>query len=472
MGGTFVQPVFAQSSNQIDLTPSQQHYLKTKGQLNVCVDPKRLPFDGVNEKGEHSGLSGDYFKIIANMLNIRMVLFPVKNWDDLMKAARNRDCDVVSQINASEDRKAFLDFTEPYFNLPLAVVTRYDRIFVEASLQGSGTSFSVIANDIAIKKLRIRYPEIKLVEVANNIVGLTKVRDGEVFGYIGAQGAVVYSLQTNKLDELAVTGSLPLTYELSIATRNDEPLLGQIFSKALRSIDPKVAQSMRDKWISITIKKVSDYTLLWEIIFIATILLSVSVYVNRRLAHANLKIRSTMAELNLAHSQLEKHNELLRKISITDPLTNIHNRLKLDQVLKMEIQRAARNGSEFSVILLDVDHFKKVNDTFGHQVGDETLTAFALLLKTSLRSVDIVGRWGGEEFLIICPGTDKKGCALLAENLRVLIETYDFPVTKNQTASFGVACHQLGEKLEMLIERADKLLYLAKENGRNRVEVD
>lgn len=463
-------PAYAQSSEPLELTSAERDYLAAKGKIKVCVDPDRLPFDGVNDNGEHDGLSGDYFKAIARMLGVPMVLHPVKNWDDLMDAARNRDCDVVAQINASEERKAFLDFSDPYFSLPLAVVTRYDRIFVEDSLQGAGNRFAVIAGDIAIEKLRTLYPDIDLVEVKNNVEGLKQVRDGEVFGYIGAQGAVVFSLQTNKLDELAVTGSLPLAYDLAVATRKDEPLLGVTFAKALQAIDPKVAQSMRDKWSAITIRQVTDYTLLWQAILLAVLLLSVSLFWNRRLAKANLKILKTVSELNQAQSQLEQQNKMLKKLSITDSLTEIFNRLKLDQDLEHEIQRATRNGTAFAVILLDLDHFKRVNDTHGHQVGDETLTIIARLLAANIRGVDIVGRWGGEEFLILCPGTDEQGCTLLAENLRALIEGQQFPTAGPQTASFGVASYQPGEKAQTIVERADLALYRAKERGRNRVE--
>ena len=471
LSGTFAQPTYAQSPSQIDMTEPERRYLEIKGQIKVCVDPGRMPFDGTNDKDEHDGLSGDYFKAIARMLDVPMVLHPVKNWDDLMDAARNRNCDVVAQINESEERKAFLDFSAPYFNLPLAVVTRYDRIFVNDSLETAGNRFAVIAGDIAIEKLLALYPALDLVEVENNVEGLKKVRDSEVFGYIGAQGAVVFSLQSNKLDELAVTGSLPLTYDLSIATRNDEPLLGTLFSKALLAIDPKVAQSMRDKWISITIKQVTDYTLLWQTIFLASLLLSVFLYWNRRLAQANLKIRHTLNELSLAQTRLKQQNQVLKKISTTDPLTNISNRLKLDEAITSEIQRAQRNGSVFSIILLDIDHFKKVNDTYGHQVGDRTLTVFARLLETSIRSIDIVGRWGGEEFLILCPNTDRNGCKLLAKNLRILIEEQDFPTAGPQTASFGISSYKQGDKAEMVIERADKAMYQAKANGRNQIEL-
>lgn len=460
--GFGVTPALSQAPNDINLSAAEQEYLTQKKVLRVCVDPDRLPFDGINEDGHHDGLSKDVFEIFARMLKVKMIVPKVEDWNDLMAKAKNRDCDVVSQINASEERKKFLDFTTPYFYLPLAVVTRYDPIFVEESLQGAGTRFAVIKDDIANDKLRKRYPQINLVEVKNNIVAMKMVHDGEVFGYIGAQGAVAFAIQALDLDKLAVTGSLPLRYELSVASRNDEPLLGTALEKAVLAIDPKEAQSIRDKWIAITIEQVTDYTLLWQTLGVLGTILAVSLYWNRRLTRANEK-------LHAARAKLEEQNLLLKEQSITDPLTQLYNRLKLDEDVAHEINRAQRSKSEFSIILLDIDHFKEVNDTYGHLTGDQALKEFSNLLKDNLRASDILGRWGGEEFLIICPDSNLEGCQILAEQLREKISTHPFPKVGTLTASFGVAVHTPGEKANTVISRADAALYAAKRQGRNRV---
>jgi polar amino acid transport system substrate-binding protein len=107
----FLPIASAQAPIDLGLSQAEKDYLAGKKVLNVCVDPDRLPFDGVNEQGQHDGLSKDYFEIFADMLKVTMVLPKVRNWDDLMSKAKDRSCDVVSQINASEERKAFLDFT-------------------------------------------------------------------------------------------------------------------------------------------------------------------------------------------------------------------------------------------------------------------------------------------------------------------------------------------------------------------------
>lgn len=159
----------------------------------------------------------------------------------------------------------------------------------------------------------------------------------------------------------------------------------------------------------------------------------------------------------------------IEKLSVTDKLTQIYNRLKLDETLKEELVRSERYLNEFSVILADIDKFKNINDTYGHQVGDQVLIEISNLIKSNLRQADILGRWGGEEFLIICPHTDILGAKSLAENLRKLIAGNVIDGVKNCTCSFGVASFIIGDNEASLIKRADDALYEAKNTGRNRV---
>ena len=127
---------------------------------------------------------------------------------------------------------------------------------------------------------------------------------------------------------------------------------------------------------------------------------------------------------------------------------------------------------ELSVILMDLDHFKLVNDTYGHQVGDQVLVAVANLLRQGSREIDVVGRWGGEEFLLICRDTDLTGATILAEKLCRLISDHTFTTVGKKTGSFGVACLRSTEDTDTLIARADSALYRAKHSGRNRVAVE
>lgn len=162
----------------------------------------------------------------------------------------------------------------------------------------------------------------------------------------------------------------------------------------------------------------------------------------------------------------------VEELSITDRLTGLYNRLKLDELFAQYISIAKRHQTPLSIILLDIDNFKFVNDTYGHQVGDSLLQAIAKLLKANVRLEDAVGRWGGEEFLILLPSSNLEAAHLLAKKLRGLIEAEDFAYVGSRTASFGVATYHLNDDETSMVARADTCLYLAKENGRNRVEIE
>ena len=172
---------------------------------------------------------------------------------------------------------------------------------------------------------------------------------------------------------------------------------------------------------------------------------------------------------------------VLEQESITDPLTGIYNRRYLDRHLADEVARASRYHTPLSVLLIDVDRFKRINDTHGHPVGDVVLKGLARVIAKTVRATDIVARYGGEEIIVLAPSTPWKTARSLAERLRVKIETASFPVPDQAgrkigalrvTVSIGVACFGPDVRdARMLIRRADEALYEAKGAGRNRVAV-
>jgi diguanylate cyclase (GGDEF)-like protein len=170
---------------------------------------------------------------------------------------------------------------------------------------------------------------------------------------------------------------------------------------------------------------------------------------------------------------------VLEQESITDPLMGIYNRRYLERRLTTEVARASRYGMPLSVLLLDIDHFKPINDSYGHQVGDIVLAELAQLIVNTVRTTDIVTRYGGEEIMVMAPSTPLKTAANLAERLRKIIahRPFDVPAKLNRklkalhiTVSVGVACFGLNANdFQSLIQSADEALYRAKKKGRNCV---
>lgn len=172
--------------------------------------------------------------------------------------------------------------------------------------------------------------------------------------------------------------------------------------------------------------------------------------------------------------------DLLEAENITDPLTQVYNRRYLDRRLEEEVARARRYSLELSVLMFDIDHFKRVNDTYGHQSGDVTLSTLGGLVKADLRDLDVVARYGGEEFLVICTNTPIEGAAVVAERLRHLVESHQVEIAdgsgEQQTIQISISIGVAGlgasiDDKEKLVQAADQALYRAKEEGRNRVIV-
>jgi diguanylate cyclase (GGDEF)-like protein len=181
-----------------------------------------------------------------------------------------------------------------------------------------------------------------------------------------------------------------------------------------------------------------------------------------------LKIKSLQDEL-------KKANELLKKLTNIDHLTNLFNRRYLAEILEGEFFRARRNKEYLSLVIFDIDYFKKVNDTYGHQNGDVVLAAVAGLAQRQLRAYDSAARYGGEEFVLVIPGTALAGAVMAAERLRQSVLEFSFPPPMEDltvTISLGVATYPspMVDSVDALFRRADEALYRAKQNGRNRVE--
>jgi two-component system cell cycle response regulator len=187
-----------------------------------------------------------------------------------------------------------------------------------------------------------------------------------------------------------------------------------------------------------------------------------------------LRIKLLQDELTRANENLARANEELRRVAVTDALTGLHNRRNVEELLHEMFEHSIRLHEPLACAMFDLDHFKSVNDTYGHQAGDAVLQQCAGILKTSAREIDKVGRYGGEEFIILLPGTVLDAAVTFAERTRQQVESHTFTFeggSLRRTISCGVAAfpHPRIEHREALVKAADDALYVAKELGRNRV---
>lgn len=170
-------------------------------------------------------------------------------------------------------------------------------------------------------------------------------------------------------------------------------------------------------------------------------------------------------------TQRKRAEAEIHLLATTDSLTGIANRREFSAILAREVDRAKRYGTPMSLAMYDLDYFKRVNDTFGHDVGDYVLQTVTRLVKENIRANDVVARWGGEEFMVLMPQSDVQAARNASEKLRLAIAAHHFDKVGSLTASFGVAAFEPQDDLNSLLKRVDDALYRAKEQGRNRVEI-
>jgi diguanylate cyclase (GGDEF)-like protein len=234
---------------------------------------------------------------------------------------------------------------------------------------------------------------------------------------------------------------------------------GQVITIEVRSIE------FRGKWISTT--RLLTY-LVGAWIGCGLLGLSLS------LLHVRSNLSATNARLELLaaiNKALELEARDLASQAHTDPLTGALNRQGLREVLMRRLRAADRGGEEMAVVFMDLDHFKRINDQYGHDTGDEVLKRFAAVIRGEIRSSDKLVRWGGEEFLLLCPETDVLHAVTMLEKLRAAVAGQAWPHGLPVTSSFGLTSLKPDEDIGAAIKRADGALYLAKANGRNRVEI-
>ncbi|HEY9078502.1 diguanylate cyclase [Magnetovibrio sp.] len=421
----------------------------------MCVDPAWMPYESIDEHGQHVGLAADFMALVSKKIGIPIELVATKTWNESLDFSKSRKCDILSLLNKTPERQEFLNFTESYLDATVVLVAHEDVVYLNGFKALSGQTLGVVKGYVYESHIRTNYPNVRLVYVDNLDEALRRVSNGELFATVDSLLIVTHHMQALGLSNLKIAGQTEFVHKLRVGVRNDDPQLLFVLQKALDAVSPVERNEIFQRWFTVRFEHGTNWRMLWSVLGGAGVLFVFLLYrymLQRRF-----------------NKQLKAKNIELEYLSQTDPLTGVYNRLKTDALLDQEFERSRRYGRDLSVVMFDLDNFKQVNDMHGHQTGDRVLVAASALVQASIRKHDVLGRWGGEEFLILCPETDLKGAESLAENLRQQLEQLHLSEVGTITASFGVA--QLGrtEDIKRLIGYADSALYDAKQKGRNRV---
>lgn len=439
----------AEAAPGVELTARQKAYLAQAGPIRMCVDPDWMPFERINEEGRHEGIAADLIQLVAQRVGLKIELHPVRSWQESLEASKAGVCQIISFLNQTPEREQWLIFTAPIFYDPNVIITREEHRYI-GDLKGlSGESVALLRGTMVEERIRREYPNLRPILTDSETEAVKRVSERQADLTIRSLIVAAHAIRKEGLFNLKIAGHVPeFTNQLRIGVLKKEEVLRDILDQGVKTLTPQEREAISNRHVAIQVQQGFDSRLVWRILAGSALVLLVSLFWIRKLRALNRK---------------------LERLSITDRLTDLYNRLKLDLVLEAEILRATRSGHAFGVILLDIDHFKRINDQHGHPTGDLVLVELARLLRAGTRATDAVGRWGGEEFLVVCADTDGAGAAKLAETLRQTIQDHRFPVVQRLSASFGVTAFAPGDSAREIVSRADAALYLAKTAGRNCV---
>lgn len=396
-------------------------------------------------------------ELIAKKSSLKFEASPLIPWGDALEAIQAGECDILPWATSTEARKKVMNFTRPYVRIKRVVITKQQAYYFRDLDEVKDKVFVMLRSNYVITQIQDKYPEMQFISVDTIQDELDYISQDKAFGTIVSLYSAANLFNNNQQRKLKVAGVLPPIYDdiASLATRREDAILHSILEKSLIATDPRLINEFMSEGAVVSFNPDVNYQKYWYVAIAVILIVLILIWWNRYLNKLNAKLTESQSKLEL--------------LSVTDPLTKVFNRLKMDEVFNHEIENSSRYHAPLSVIMLDIDYFKKINDDFGHNVGDEILKKIAQLIKSSLRANDFLGRWGGEEFLVVCPSTNLAEALMVAEKLRAVMVNTPFSPLEKVTASFGVAEWNNGESHDSLISRADAALYRSKNAGRNRV---
>jgi diguanylate cyclase (GGDEF)-like protein len=445
LGALGVSSVAAQT-----LDESERAYLVANAPLTLCVDPDWSPFEVIDASGQHVGIAADLLALVGQRLGAGFKLHVTRTWEQSLAASKAGECRLMSFLNRTPERERWLIFTEPLLSDPNVLITREERPFIADLAAQSGQSMALPRGTAMMERLRTDYPQLRFIGTDSEDEALQMVSDRRADMTLRSLIVAAHTIKRNGWFNLKISGQVP-GYEnhLRIGVLKSETTLRDLLNKGIATLTAQDRAQIVDRHVSI--KVVTEVTTDYTVVKWLTALLGAVVFTSL-----------------LWMQRLRKLNLQLRTLSQTDPLTGLLNRNGLATTFMLDVQRAQRYSRPLSVLMLDIDHFKRINDTQGHPMGDKVLVEVARILQSVVRQVDMVCRWGGEEFVVLCHETTDEQAALQAERLLQKIRAHAFPHQQSLTVSAGVATVRNGDTVESLLARADAALYQAKSNGRDR----
>ena len=426
------------------LNDNEIKYLENN-HFTLLTDDDNIPFS-FKLINKLSGIEVSFWNLISQKLSKPLSIEESLNNERLNISSNS----IKTKFVYSFDKKAkdgYL-FTVPISQIPITVVTKNDKNFITDLGILKNINVGVNKNLEIIQTLQKEYPNINFIELVSTDEGIEKLEKNKIFAFIDNMYTISHKIDKNNLNNLKINTSLNHKLNMYIQVEAKNELLVNILNKAIHRFTKEDVSSILNNYQFIVYPKNIDFVFLGKIILPLIFLLAIFIYFNVKLKKEIVKRKEIEEQLS----------ELANK----DSLTHIFNRRKIEYICEAEIERNKRYNNNLSIIFFDINDFKIINDTLGHHLGDDVLIKISSIIQKNIRNIDFIGRWGGDEFLIVLPETNLSQCKSIVSHLKNLLSEIYFTDSLKVTCSFGIAECQENDTLDSLLKKADESMYQQK----------
>ncbi|WP_412499316.1 diguanylate cyclase [Shewanella indica] len=438
--------------------------------IPYCVDPDWMPYEGIDQ-GKHVGISSGFLEFIEEQTDWQFQLVPTASWQQTLTYLKQQQCVFTPMLNYTSRRAEYLSFTDIYSRSPNVLVSRREQPFLQSMEQVGNRSLVIPRGYRLLDYVRQNYPKIHIMLAETEQQGLEMVSSGEADLFIGSMYSINARIQQSGLFNLKIAAWAGPEDQFRMAVTENSKWMLPDLNRLLAQISDDHRARLYRQWSNMAVLEQTDRGLTWQLMVVITLVFGALLARYRWISKYNRELTAKNQQLEKLRNQLLETNKELEFISTHDPLTKLYNRHYFHRHFAPEHRSDAAQGHT-SLIVIDIDFFKDINDRHGHSVGDSILSDLASLLMEGAREIALVARWGGEEFMIICPDTDCIQARHLCERLASAMTVYPFSAGVSLSCSFGLTELKPGESIWSAFDRADLALYRAKSEGRNRICCD
>jgi diguanylate cyclase (GGDEF)-like protein len=455
---------YQRQAKKVKLTPKEQQFLDEKKTINFGLLKNYLPVESKDDEGEFVGINRDILNLIIERTDVNFNYFFYDSWQQVYHALIDNEIDMLASITPTEQREKEVFFSQSYWKMPW-VILHEQKSGKQLTLEDfHGKNLAIVKGNYLISKLRERYPLINFTLVDNRQEAVIAIQQDIVEGFVNTMASSTQLLKEDYLAPLMISVIEDATVNMNMShfgINKKFPLLKDIINKGLLSISEHETQTIYDKWFTVSINTGLNKKMVMQVAAqIGVIILFVLIVIvmwNRRL-RVEIKRRE----------QLE---QIMKHMATHDELTGLANRVLLKDRLNSAVAFHQRQSLKIAVLFIDLDGFKNVNDSFGHDVGDELLKEVAVRLQGCVRQSDTVVRFGGDEFVLLLTGLHGNNeASFVAEKVLRLMQT-EFKLSSINAhigCSIGIAVYpEDGENDNDLLKVADTLMYKVKAAGKN-----